>query len=86
MLWHEGAGLQLPPLLRRTRHNSLLPCSAAEAPRPAPACLRRRGTDTRLPFECPADFILHIPHLDQNGVAYRVPNFLQQPQVGGPGP
>lgn len=62
----------------------------------APACLRistqptlttflfgaRRGTDTQLPFECPADFVFHIPLMDAKGVPYRVPNFLQRPQVG----
>ena len=42
-----------------------------------------RGTDTQLPFQCPSDFIFHVPLLDQNGLAYRMPGFLQQPQVGG---
>ena len=46
----------------------------------APA-LPCRGTDTQLPFECPADFVFHIPLMDANGVRYRVPNFLQRPEV-----
>jgi hypothetical protein len=45
---------------------------------PVPPC---RGSDLRLPFECPSDFIFHIPHMDDANITYRMPGFLAHPQV-----
>ena len=55
----------------------------AASPRPP---WPRSGTDTRLPFECPADFVFHIPYMDLEAPAldYRLPGFLQRPQVRSP--
>ncbi len=45
--------------------------------------LRRcRGSDLRLPFECPADYVFYTPLMDmQPGLDYRVPGFLEDPRV-----
>ncbi|KAL4434049.1 hypothetical protein ABPG75_000490 [Micractinium tetrahymenae] len=43
-----------------------------------------RGSDLRLPFECPADFVFHIPAMDLNehtNTTYRVPGFLEDPRA-----
>lgn len=55
---------------------------------PPPCSLRRlacRVSDLRLPFECPSDFVLHIPYMEMAGLEgrYRVPGFLEDPRVGG---
>lgn len=45
---------------------------------------RCRGSDLRLPFECPADFVFHIPAMDLDervNATYRVPGFLEDPRV-----
>lgn len=60
--------------VRRLQHLQRQP----HAP-PAPAC--RRGTDLELPFQCPLDFLVPIPALDASGLQYRMPGFLQLPQV-----
>lgn len=41
-----------------------------------------RGSDLRLPFECPADYVFYTPLMDmQPGLDYRVPGFLEDPRV-----
>ncbi|KAL4447981.1 hypothetical protein ABPG75_005200 [Micractinium tetrahymenae] len=40
-----------------------------------------RGSDTVLPFECPSDFIFNIPFFEDNALPFRMPNFLEMPQV-----
>jgi hypothetical protein len=40
-----------------------------------------RGSDLHLPFECPADFVFHIPSMDMANVSYRMPGFLEDPRV-----
>ena len=42
-----------------------------------------RGSDLRLPFECPADFVFHIPQMElqQQPVHFRMPGFLEDPRV-----
>lgn len=43
-----------------------------------------RGSDLRLPFECPADFVFHIPAMDLDGrvnSSYRMPGFLEDQRV-----
>lgn len=41
-----------------------------------------RGSDLRLPFECPADYVFYTPLMDmQPGLNYRVPGFLEDPWV-----
>ena len=33
------------------------------------------------PFECPSDFIFHIPFMEEHGLDFRMPGFLQRLQV-----
>ncbi|KAL4446836.1 hypothetical protein ABPG77_008080 [Micractinium sp. CCAP 211/92] len=43
-----------------------------------------RGSDLRLPFECPADFVFHIPAMDLDArvnSTYRLPGFLEDPRA-----
>lgn len=41
-----------------------------------------RGSDLRLPFECPADYVFYTPLMDmQPGLDYRVPGFLEDPRA-----
>ncbi|PRW57844.1 glycosyltransferase family 77 [Chlorella sorokiniana] len=41
-----------------------------------------RGSDLRLPFECPADYVFYTPLMDlQPGLNYRVPGFLEDPRA-----
>ncbi|EFN57248.1 expressed protein [Chlorella variabilis] len=42
-----------------------------------------RVSDLRLPFECPSDFVLHIPYMEMAGLEgrYRVPGFLEDPRA-----
>ena len=60
---------------------------AARAPGGEPTCPSypthpRRGSDLRLPFECPADYVFYTPLFDmQPGLDYRVPGFLDDPRV-----
>ena len=44
-----------------------------------------RGSDLRLPFECPADFVFHIPLMELKNMSFRMPGFLESPQVGDMG-
>jgi hypothetical protein len=50
---------------------------------PPASAAARRGSDLHLPFQCPADFVFHLPHMDMRGLegAYRVPGFLEDPRA-----
>ena len=55
-------------------------CDWDEVPHVLDVC-KIRGTDLRLPFDCPLDYLLATPHLDTSGLPYRMPGFLEHPQV-----
>ena len=55
-------------------------CDWDEVPHVLDIC-KIRGTDLRLPFECPLDYLLPTPLLDSSGLPYRMPGFLEHPEV-----
>ena len=55
-------------------------CDWDEVPHVLDVC-KIRGTDLRLPFECPLDYLIPIWSLDESGLPYRMSGFLEHPEV-----
>ncbi|EFN51102.1 hypothetical protein CHLNCDRAFT_141437 [Chlorella variabilis] len=77
---------------RMLRRTLVLPaswcwCDMDWSPAVLQTCTIRRaweeacGSDLRLPFRCPADYVFHIPSMERERLAYRMPGFLDSPQV-----